>query len=385
MLCYHNPGSRIRVGEDQSKAMTMAPPTNIKANEPVLALRQITKSYPGVLALDRVDFAVYRNEIVGLIGENGAGKTTLMKIIIGLIQPDEGLYRLRGAPVTLRDPATAARHGVGMVFQEGSLVPNLSIMENLFLCHEIGFRKFGLLSQRAMRRTAASVLSMVKVTCDLDTTIRDATPAVRQMVEIARLLWLSKLYEQENPILILDEPTTVLTERERNTLFEILAEIKCQASIVLISHRLQETVENADRIVILKDGKNVDELTGRSAKITDIENIMVGHTFAAERYRENEQTDRESEIVLNVRELTKAGAFEPISFAVGKGEIVSLVGLVGSGKEELCRCITGLEKPDSGSITFCGKKLAPGSPRDTVRSGLGHVPIDPRCEGLALG
>src|ERR1700722_2092608 len=351
--------------------------TPIKSpKEPVLELRRITKSYPGVLALDRVDFTVRRNEIVGLIGENGAGKSTLMKILIGLIQPDEGSYKLRGARVILRDTASAARHGVGMVFQEGSLVPNLSIMENLFLCHEIGFRKFGLLSQRAMRRTAASVLSMVKVTCDLDTTIRDATPAVRQMVEIARLLWLSKLYEQENPILILDEPTTVLTERERNTLFEILAEIKCQASIVLISHRLQETVENADRIVILKDGKNVDELTGRSAKITDIENIMVGHTFAAERYRENEQTDRESEIVLNVRELTKAGAFEPISFAVGKGEIVSLVGLVGSGKEELCRCITGLEKPDSGSITFCGKKLAPGSPSEAVRSGIGQIPID---------
>jgi ribose transport system ATP-binding protein len=355
------------------------------ARNPVLQLERISKSYPGVVALDHVNLTVHRNEMVGLVGENGAGKSTLMKIMIGWIQPDSGLYRLRGAGVRLKNPSHATQHGVGMVFQEGSLVPNLSIMENLFLCHEIGFRKFGLLSQRAMRRTAASMLSMVKVTSDLDTTIRDATPAVRQMVEIARLLWLSKLYEQENPILILDEPTTVLTERERNTLFEILAEIKCQASIVLISHRLQEIVENADRIVVLKDGKNVDELTGHSAKITDIENIMVGHTFAAERYSENEQTDRESEIVLNVRDLTKGGAFEPISFAVRKGEIVSLVGLVGSGKEELCRCITGLEKPDSGSITLCGKKLAPGSPRDTVRSGLGHVPIDRRSEGLALG
>src|ERR1700723_3021502 len=253
----------------------------ITGKEPVLELRQITKSYPGAVALDGVNFAVHRNEIVGLIGENGAGKSTLMKILIGLIQPDKGSYLLRGERVTLRDPASAARRGVGMVFQEGSLVPNLSIMENLFLCHEIGFRKFGFLGQRAMRETAASVLSLVKVTSDLDTPISDTTPAVRQMVEIARLLWLSRLYHQENPVLVLDEPTTVLTENERKTLFTILKEIKRQASIILISHRLQEIVENPDRIVILKDGKNVTDLEAGSAKVADIENMMVGHTFAA--------------------------------------------------------------------------------------------------------
>jgi ribose transport system ATP-binding protein len=356
----------------------------ITAGEPVLELQRITKSYPGVVALDEVNFTVYRNEIVGLIGENGAGKSTLMKILIGLIQPDEGLYRLRGERVTLRDPASAAQRGVGMVFQEGSLVPNLSIMENLFLCHEIGFRRFGFLWQRAMRETAVSVLSLVKVTSDLDTPISDTTPAVRQMVEIARLLWLSRLYQQ-NPVLVLDEPTTVLTEDERKTLFTILNEIKRQASIILISHRLQEIVENSDRIVILKDGKNVTELAAEHANVADIENKMVGHTFAAERYREDEQVEPGDEIVLSVQGLSKRGAFEPFNFAVRKGEIVSLVGLVGSGKEAVCRCITGLDKPDSGSISLGGKKLAPGFPSETVRSGIGHVPIDRRSEGLALG
>jgi ribose transport system ATP-binding protein len=336
--------------------MTLGHTTSMNANEPVLELRRITKSYPGVVALDGVDFTVHRNEILGLIGENGAGKSTLMKILIGLIQPDEGLYQLRGEPVTLRDPANAARHGVGMVFQEGSLVPNLSIMENLFLCHEIGFRKFGFLSQRAMRDTASSVLSLVKVTTNLDTPISDTTPAVRQMVEIARLLWLSRLYRQENPVLVLDEPTTVLTEDERKTLFTILNDVKSQASIILISHRLQEIVENSDRIAILKDGKNVSNLESKHANIADIENMMVGHTFAAERYREDEQ-----------------------------GEPVSLVGLVGSGKEAVCRCINGLDKPDRGSISLGGKRLAPGSPSETVRSGIGHIPIDRRSEGLALG
>ncbi len=355
------------------------------AANPVLQLERISKSYSGVTALDQVNLTVHRNEMVGLVGENGAGKSTLMKIMVGWIQPDSGSYHLRGERVKLKNPSHATQHGVGMVFQEGSLVPNLSIMENLFLCHEIGFRKFGFLSERAMRKTAMSVLSMVKVTSDPETPIRDATPAVRQMVEIARLLWLSKVYERENPILILDEPTTVLTEGERNTLFVILDEIKRYASVVLISHRLQEIVENSDRIVVLKDGNNAGELAGHSAKISEIENLMVGRTFTAERYRENEQREPGTEIVLNVMDLAKRGVFEPVNFAIKKGEIVSLVGLVGSGKEELCRCITGLEKPDSGSITLCGEKLSPGSPRNTVRMGLGHVPIDRRSEGLALG
>ena len=355
------------------------------AKQPVLELRLITKSYPGAVALERVNFTVYENEIVGLVGENGAGKSTLMKILIGLTQPDEGSYTLRGKPVVLRDPASATRAGVGMVFQEGSLVPNLSIVENLFLCHGSRFRRFGFLSNRAMQEAARSILSLVKVETDLDTPIADATPEVRQMVEIARLHWLVRLYNQRNPILILDEPTTVLTDTERQTLFPILRKIKRQASIVLISHRLQEIVENSDRIVILKDGKNVTELVRDQANIPDIEQMMVGRTFAADRYRENEQVEPQDELLLRVQNLCKRGEFEPIDFSVRRGEIISIVGLVGSGKEAVCRCITGLEKPDSGSISLGGKKLAWGSPSESVRSGIGHIPIDRRSEGLALG
>ena len=354
--------------------------------EPVIDLRGITKSYPGVVALDAVDFEVYQNEIIGLIGENGAGKSTLMKILIGLVQPDAGTFNVRGRTVNVTDPADAVRHGIGMVFQDGSLVPNLSIMENLFLCHEIGFRKFGFLSRRAMRQTARVLLEQVKVSIDQDTPIAEVSPAVRQMVEIARLLWLSRLYGQSNPVLILDEPTTVLTEGERETMFEILQSIKKEASLILISHRLQEVVENSDRIVILKDGRNVTEMPALGARITDIEQHMVGHAFTADRYLEDDQIVPDGEErVLEVQALAKRGAFEPISFFVRKGEIVSLVGLVGSGKEELCRCINGLAKADAGSVILGGRKLATGSPRDAVASGEGHIPIDRRSEGLALG
>ena len=351
----------------------------------VLELRRISKSYPGVIALDGVDLSIYQNELVGLVGENGAGKSTLMKILIGVVQPDEGSYRIRGKPVRLKDASHAIRLGVGMVFQEGSLIPNLSIMENLFLCHETEFQKFGVLSKRAMRQAALTALAPVKVTDDLDQPISDTTPATRQMVEIARLLWLSRLYGQKNPVLILDEPTTVLAEHERETLFAILHEITDQASIILISHRLQEIVENSDRIVILKDGKNVTEFSSENASIPDIENLMVGHTFSEDRYRESEQVEPREQVVLKVENLSKREEFQPIDFVVRAGEILSLVGLVGSGKEELCRCITGLDKPDTGSVAIGGKRLNPGFPGEAVRQGIGHVPIDRRSDGLALG
>ena len=351
----------------------------------VIALHGINKSYPGVVALDGVDFSIHEKEIVGLVGENGAGKSTLMKILIGLVQPDGGSITLRGRLVTLKDPADAVRYGVGMVFQDGTLVPNLTIRENLFLCHEIAFQKLGFLSARSMRNTARELLSRIKVDVDVETPIAELTPAVRQMVEIARLLWLSRLYRQENPILILDEPTTVLTEGERETLFSILQSIKREASIVLISHRLQEIVENSDRIVILKDGRNVTEIPRASARLEDIEQHMVGHAFSADRYREDEQRDPGHTEVLRVEKLARMSVFEPISFSVYEGEIVSLVGLVGSGKEELCRCLNGLEKADAGTVVLGGKRLTPGSPSDAVASGEGHIPIDRRSEGLALG
>jgi ribose transport system ATP-binding protein len=360
--------------------MTTAP-----ANSAILLVKQMSKSYPGVVALDNVDFVVHPHEIVGLVGENGAGKSTLMKILIGLVQPDLGTLILRGEEVVLRDPADGVRYGMGMVFQDGTLVPNLSVMENLFLCHEKGFRRFGFLSRREMLRTARGLLERVKLSVDVEVPVSEVTPAVRQMVEIARLLWLSRLYGRENPILILDEPTTVLTEGERDILFSILKSLKTEASIILISHRLQEIVENSDRIVILKDGKNVTEILARDARISDIEQAMVGHAFSGDRYREDEQREPGQQVVLKVDGLSKSGSFEPISFAVREGEIISLVGLVGSGKEEICRCLNGLDRADTGSIVLGGKRLAAGSPRDAVGSGEGHIPIDRRSEGLALG
>jgi len=350
----------------------------------ILALRGITRTFPGVVALDRVEFAIHRNEVVGLVGENGAGKSVLMKIMIGLMQPDEGTILLEGKPITLRDPSDAIRNGIGMVFQEGSLVPNLSVTENLFLCHENGFIRLGFFGLRSMREAARALLAELDLHIDVNQPVAEISPSARQMVEIARLLWLSRLYGRDNPVLILDEPTTVLADKERETLFRILRELKKRASVVFISHRIQEVVENSDRICVLKDGKNVTEMGASDARIVRIEQLMVGHSFAADRFHEDQQEVRGGREILRVDTLSRAGMFEPISFTVGEGEIVSLIGLVGSGKEEVCRCIAGLEKADTGSISLGGRKLPMGSPDAAVRAGIGHIPIDRRSEGLAL-
>ncbi len=362
----------------------MTAPATRTAPAPVLAMSGIRKEYPGVVALDGVSLDVLPNEVLGLVGENGAGKSTLMKIMIGLVQPDAGSITLRGSAVTLADPLHAAERGIGMVFQEGCLIPNLTILENLFLSHELQFRRRGLLSRRQMRDEARGVLGQLKLEVDVEMRVEDASPATRQMVEIARLLWLSTLYRQENPVLILDEPTTVLNDDERATLFATLQQLKRQASVIFISHRLQEIVENADRIAILKDGRNVSEMTAAEAQPARIEELMVGHTFAADRYREHEQNTPDPEVVLEVKDLARHKAFEPLSFTVHTGEIVSLVGLVGSGKEAVCRCINGLERPDRGAVLLRGERIPPGSPSETVRRGIGHVPVDRRSDGLAL-
>jgi len=350
----------------------------------ILALRGITKTFPGVVALDRVELTIRRNEVVGLVGENGAGKSVLMKILIGLMQPDEGSVLLEGVPITLRDPSDAVRRGIGMVFQEGSLVPNLSVTENLFLCHENGFSRLGFFSLRSMREAAQELLGELGLRIDVSQAVAEIGPSARQMVEIARLLWLSRLYGRDNPVLILDEPTTVLADKERETLFGILRELKKRASVVFISHRIQEVVENSDRICVLKDGKNVTAMEAADARIVRIEQLMVGHSFSADRFHEDQQRTEKGREILKVEDLGRRGIFEPISFTVREGEIVSLIGLVGSGKEEVCRCIAGLEKADTGSISLYGRELPTGSPDVAVRAGIGHIPIDRRSEGLAL-
>ena len=254
-------------------------------DKPVLEMSGIEKVFPGVVALDDVSFTVMEKEVVGLVGETGAGTSTLMRILVGDIQPDGGtIATSRNGTITIPGPTAAVKYGIGMVFQEGSLIPNMTLAQNLFLCHEQEFMKGGFLSLRAIRQEARKQLKQVNIEVDVEQEAREVSPATRQMVEIVRLLWLSRRYGHYNPVLILDEPTSILSDAEVETLFAILEQIKRGASVVLISHRLQEVVEHSDRIVILKDGRNITEMAAKGARIEEIEQLMVGHGISEDRF-----------------------------------------------------------------------------------------------------
>ncbi|HET6438541.1 MAG TPA: sugar ABC transporter ATP-binding protein [Anaeromyxobacter sp.] len=358
-------------------------------DELVLELRGIGKRFPGVIALQGIDLEVRAHEILGLVGENGAGKSTLMKILIGLERPDAGQILLRGRPVTLDGPDAAIHHGIGMVFQEGCMIPNLSVLDNLFLCHEDPFSRLGFLSTARMAERARAQLAVVGLS-DVDPRrqMSELSPARKQMVEVARLLWLSELYGVQNPVLILDEPTTVLQEGEVKILFSILDELKKRASIIFISHRLEEVVQHSDRVYVLKDGAHVGTLERSSpgtavAEVPRVVQLMVGHELSAEHYRESMQGAPREEVVLRVRRLRKEKAFRDFSLELRAGEIVGLVGLLGSGKEEVCRCLTGAARPDAGTIEMAGRRVRFASPKDAIAVGVGCIPIDRRSDGLA--
>ena len=258
-------------------------------------------------ALKGVDFRVGPGEIVGLVGENGAGKSTLMKVLIGLHRMDAGSMTVRGVPFTPRDPQDAIRHGVGMVFQEQSLLPNLTVAENIVLCHERQFARGPLLGMRAIAAETKRLLDACGFDVSPRALVADLSQARRQMVEIARLLWLSRQYGVSNPVLILDEPTTVLVADEIRQLFDLLRALQKEASIVFISHRLEEVLGLATRVVVFKDGQNVADMKTSGATVETIENLMVGHELAADHYQTNEQIEPGPEEVLRVEELALPG------------------------------------------------------------------------------
>lgn len=355
--------------------------------EVILELEKINKIFPGVKALRRVSFSIKSNEIIGLVGENGAGKSTLMKILIGLYQPDEGQIMYYGKKINFRGgPKDAAKKGIGMVFQEQSLLPNLTVAENIFLGQEGKFVKKGWLLIKKMELEAKNQLKNLGRELDINprSYIRDLTYLDRQMIEIARLLWLNFICNIKNPILILDEPTTVLNQDEIKNLFEILRNLKKRSTVIFISHRLEEVMEISDRIIIMKDGENISEIGKKDFDIKKIYKLMVGKDISNEYYKESMQAKSNNNIVLEVKDIEKKGCYKPLSFNINKGEIVSLVGLFGSGKEDLARSIAGIVKPDKGTILINEKKIKLGAPISAIRSGIGYLPADRREEGIAL-
>ena len=341
----------------------------------------MSKSFPGVKALDNVSFEIRRGEIVGLIGENGAGKSTLLKILNGVYQADVGQVIINGNPVAIRSPREAFDSGIAMVFQEQSIFPTLSVADNIFLGREQEFMRYGLVSTRAKKVAAVNELKKVNLSIDPGKLCAKLSFAERQMVEFAKALSLDDRIDGDVTIL-LDEPTSVLERKEVELLFSIIRELTERASIVFISHRLEEVLDICDRIYVMRDGKMVAELRAAEANIKDLHRHMVGRQLQHEYYREARQTIAIDDVVLESAKLCVEGEFSEVSFKLRKGEVLGIAGVIGSGREALIRCLAGHVAPTSGSLKIAGKEVTQCGPKDAVKNGIGLVPAERKTEGL---
>lgn len=337
-----------------------------------LAVEGIVKSFPGVKALQGVSFDCRAGEIHALVGENGAGKSTLMRILAGVYRPDAGEIRVNGSPVTLGSPGEAARHGIAMVYQDTSLVPDLDTAQNIFLGREPGGV---LLDYAKMRADAVALLERLGERIDIGERVGDKPLAERQIIELARAL------STDARVLILDEPTSALTPREVERLFAILRDLKAHGtSIIFISHRLPEVLSIADRITVLKDGEMVGTVEAKGATEDQIVTMMVGRDLALT------FPPRATELgttVLEVEHLSAPGAFSDASLHVRAGEILGLGGIAGSGQQDIVRALFGL-LPASGTVRINGTPVALRTPGDAIKAGVVYLPSDRRGEGMFL-
>ncbi|MEM8728569.1 MAG: sugar ABC transporter ATP-binding protein [Pseudomonadota bacterium] len=348
-------------------------------------LRQIDKHFPGVHALKAVDFKVNRGEIVGLVGENGAGKSTLMKVIYGAYQPDGGHVSIDGTTVRFSNPRQAMDHGIGMVFQEQSLINNLTVMENIFLGYEQQFVKYGVINWKAMAAAARHQLSKVKLDIDPGIVTSKLSFAQRQLVELAKVLTLEERIDGDL-VILLDEPTSVLAKEEVELLFQIVRDLTQRASFIFVSHRMEEVLELSDRIYVMKDGAVVDVVPHDKADRDDIQHKMVGRDVDKEYYREQRQGPYDTNTVLvEFANVSHGIRFQNLSFEVHAGEVLCLVGTEGSGREAVLRTVYGLDKPTAGTVKIKGDTVSQFSARAGVARGIGYVPRERKIEGIVNG
>jgi len=333
------------------------------------------KRYPGVLALDAMDFELRAGEVHVLFGENGAGKSTLISLLAGANVPTAGEIRMHGAPVKFANVHDARRHGISAVFQEFSLIPTLSVAQNLSLGEEPC--QGGLLDRAAVRERARTMLADLGFEIDVDAPVAGLTRAQQQMVEIAKGL------RGEVSVLILDEPTASLTDTETQRLFELVARLKARGvGIVYISHRMQEIAQIADRITVLRDGRKVTTVDAHATSADRLIELMSGRAIdnIYPRIAANP-----GEVVLQVEGLASPNGVRHASLTVRRGEVVGLAGLVGCGKSELFRAIYGLDPVSEGRVLFKGRPRTSATVRQLLDEGLFYLPPDRKGEGLVLG
>ncbi len=343
-----------------------------------LEMRQISKKFPGVQALDRVDFAVERGEVHALIGENGAGKSTLMKILFGAVEKDSGAILIQGREVTIRTPADAQHLGISMVHQELNLVPQMDAAQNIFLGREpVAGPLAQVMSRRAMYEGAARLLAQLGVSLDVRRPVRHLSIAQRQMIEIAKALGCRA------DLLVMDEPTSSLTDKEIHDLFAALRALTAGGvSIVFISHRLEEVFEIADRITVIRDGRNVGTRRRAEVQPDDVIRMMVGREVQDMFPKRIVPPGAE---MLRLEHVTIPGVIEDVNLRAYQGEIVGIAGLVGAGRSEVGRVIFGCEPEARGVIAIQGRPARIRSPHGAISQGIGYLTADRKGQGLVLG
>ncbi len=341
----------------------------------VLEMRQIRKTFPGVVALDGVGFELRKGEVHVLLGENGAGKSTLTKILSGAYQKNSGHIFLNGQEIDIRGPRHARELGIGIIYQELTLVPHLTVAENIFLGREPSSLP-GVIDNRKTYRDAQAFLDGLGVDISARSKVTSLGVAQQQMVEVAKALSL------DATILIMDEPTSALTEHEIKTLFAVIRRLKEKGvAVVYISHRLEELHEIGDRVTILRDGKYVATRAVKDVSRGELVRMMVNRELTEQFPK---QTTRIGEEILRVESLTRKGSLNDISFSVRTGEILGIAGLLGSGRTELARAVFGADRVDSGKIYVKGKLQDVRTPRRAILSGIGLLTEDRKTQGLIL-
>jgi ribose transport system ATP-binding protein len=348
------------------------------ANEPkkpLLEVCDVTKSFPGVLALKGVNLSIGHGEVVALIGENGAGKSTLMKILAGVQEPTTGEVRIDGKAERLENCRKAMSMGVVLIHQELNLADNLSLGANIFLGREP--RKFGMIDKKTIFKESERVLGMIGLKLSPDTIVGELTIGQQQMVEIAKALSINAR------VLIMDEPTSSLSQTETEYLFKVVKQLReSGVSVVYISHRLGEVIELADRCVVFRDGENAGNLERAEINHENMVRLMIGRDIS-EFYERSERTV--GDIVLEVKDVrTPAYPKHPVNLSVRAGEIVGMSGLVGAGRTELLRVLFGVDAPLGGTVAINGAVQKFESPFDAINAGIALVPEDRKGEGLVL-
>jgi rhamnose transport system ATP-binding protein len=344
----------------------------------LLRLDQLVKAYGGVRALKGVSFDLRPGEVHALVGENGAGKSTLIKIVTGAIAADAGTIEVAGHPVARMDPHVARGLGVAAIYQQPSLFPHLSVAENIAFAVDRG-SPWRIVNWRQLRARARTLLDRVGTRIDPDRAVETLKPPEQQMVEIAGALGAAAR------IVIMDEPTASLTEREAEALFRAIAQLKSAgAGVVYISHRLDEVFAIADRITVLRDGESVGTFRAAEVSRAELVRLMVGRDLSAV-YPSRTPENADGPILLELRGVGhQASGIASVSLTVVRGEIVGLAGLVGSGRTELAEIVFGLRPADAGEILLNGAPVRIESPSDAIALGIGYVPEDRRQHGVVL-